>query len=308
MNMANGDQRHRILILGASGQIGSAVVSALETGSERPVVVRASRNRDQVDAWKHAGFEAVYLDLDDARTFAAALQGVDRLFLLTGYTIAMVHQSKTIIDAAADAGVRFIVHLGVFGNGRSTDPHFAWHEMIERYIEGSGVAWCHLHPHFFMENLITTLRFQNGRFFWPMGDKRIGWIAGEDVSAVAARILADGPANHQGQNYWLSTDVLNGAEAATILSEALNTRTEAAVMTPAELMALLASGAAAPISTMESNYARSAIEWVHQTYDGRMDYSSRATSTVQDLLGRPATHLHEWAARHRSTLMQAASG
>src|ERR1700733_3697752 len=62
MNMANGDQRHRILILGASGQIGSAVVSALETGSERPVVVRASRNRDQVDAWKHAGFEAVYLD------------------------------------------------------------------------------------------------------------------------------------------------------------------------------------------------------------------------------------------------------
>jgi NAD(P)H dehydrogenase (quinone) len=308
MNMANGDQRHRILILGASGQIGSAVVSALETGSERPVVVRASRNRDQVDAWKHAGFEAVYLDLDDARTFAAALQGVDRLFLLTGYTIAMVHQSKTIIDAAADAGVRFIVHLGVFGNGRSTDPHFAWHEMIERYIEGSGVAWCHLHPHFFMENLITTLRFQNGRFFWPMSDKRIGWIAGEDVSAVAARILADGPANHQGQNYWLSTDVLNGAEAATILSEALNTRTEAAVMTPAELMALLASGAAAPISTMESNYARSAIEWVHQTYDGRMDYSSRATSTVQDLLGRPATHLHEWAARHRSTLMQAASG
>jgi hypothetical protein len=29
----------------------------------------------------------------------------------------MVHQSKTIVDAAADAGVSFIVHLGIFGNG-----------------------------------------------------------------------------------------------------------------------------------------------------------------------------------------------
>jgi predicted oxidoreductase len=33
---------------------------------------------------------------------------------------AMVHQSKTIVDAAADAGASFIVHLGIFGNGRMT--------------------------------------------------------------------------------------------------------------------------------------------------------------------------------------------
>jgi len=76
---------------------------------------------------------------------------VDRLFLATGYTIHMVHQSKTIVDAAADAGVEFIVHLGIFGKGRMTDPHFAWHEMVERYIEGSGVSWSHIHPHFFMD-------------------------------------------------------------------------------------------------------------------------------------------------------------
>jgi NAD(P)H dehydrogenase (quinone) len=61
---------------------------------------------------------------------------------MTGYTIHMVHQMKTITDAAVDAGVSFMVHLGVFGNGRSTDPHFAWHKLVERYIEGSGVAWC----------------------------------------------------------------------------------------------------------------------------------------------------------------------
>ena len=88
------------------------------------------------------------------------------------------------------AGVSLIVHLGVFGNGRSTDPHFAWHELVERYIEGSGVAWCHLHPHVFMENLLTVMRPVGGALRWPMGDKRVGWVASDDIAAVAAKVLA----------------------------------------------------------------------------------------------------------------------
>ena len=79
--------------------------------------------------WKDEGKAAVRIDLDDPLSFPAALAGVDRLFLMTGYTIHMVHQMKTITEAAVDAGVSFIVHLGVFGNGRSTDPRFAWHEL-----------------------------------------------------------------------------------------------------------------------------------------------------------------------------------
>jgi uncharacterized protein YbjT (DUF2867 family) len=131
-----------------------------------------------VEAWRREGKEAVYLDLDNARTFPAALQGIDRLFVLTGYTIAMLHQSKTIVDAAAASGVNFIVHQGIFGDGRSTEPHFTWHEMIERYIEGCGVTWAHLHPNFFMQNILTTLGLANGQLRWPMGDKRVGWITG----------------------------------------------------------------------------------------------------------------------------------
>ena len=61
--------------------------------------MRAARNKQYVEAWRREGIEeAVYLDLDNARTFPAALQGIDRLFVLTGYTIAMLHQSKTIVD------------------------------------------------------------------------------------------------------------------------------------------------------------------------------------------------------------------
>jgi len=219
----------------------------------------------------------------------------------------MLHQSKTLVDAAADSGVSFIVHQGIFGNGRSTDPHFAWHEMVERYIEGSGVAWAHLHPHFFMQNILTTLGLPNGQLRWPMGDKRVGWIAGEDLAAVAAKVLADGPAAHAGQNYFLSTEVLNGVEAAAILSEALGRQIAPVVMTPSDLMAAFASGAAKSPAGMEENYAKSQLEWAHQSFDGRMDYSIVATSTVQDLLGRPALTLREWAPRHREALLAAAS-
>jgi NAD(P)H dehydrogenase (quinone) len=115
--------------------------------------------------------------------------------------------------------------------------------MVERYIEGSGVAWAHLHPHFFMQNILTTLGLPNGQLRWPMGDKRVGWIAGEDLAAVAATVLADGPAAHAGQNYFLSTEVLNGVEAATLLSEALGRQIAPVVMTPSDMMAAFASGA-----------------------------------------------------------------
>ena len=44
--------------------------------------------------------ECRYLDLDDSKTFALALAGVDPVFLLTGYMVGMLTQGKTLVDAA----------------------------------------------------------------------------------------------------------------------------------------------------------------------------------------------------------------
>ena len=158
-----------------------------------------------------------------------------------------------------------------FGNGgRSTDPHFAWHELVERYIEGSGVAWCHLHPHVFMENLLTVMRPVGGALRWPMGDKPVGWVASDDIAAVAARVLAEGPERHAGKNYYLSTDVLNGMEVAGVLSRATDRRIQALVMTPDDLALGVASGQVVMPGNIEANYAASMLEWARQTFDGRM--------------------------------------
>jgi NAD(P)H dehydrogenase (quinone) len=293
----------RVLVLGSTGLTGKAIAGELDDAPDRVEVVRVSRDPDAVEQWRGEGLSAAQLDLDDARTFPAALEGVDRLFVMTGYTVAMTHQTKTLADAAVDAGVGHIVHLGIFGNGRSTDPHFAWHELVERYIEGSGVPWTHLHPHMFMENLLSVFTLRDGRLPWPAGDKPTGWIAGEDIAAVAAKVLIEGPDVHAGKGYWMSTDVLNGAHAAAILSDALGQTIPADVFTPDEMLQAVSAGLASTPSFMEGHYALSTFEWLRQTYDGRMDYAAVTTDTVEELLGRPPIHLAEWAVRHRDALL-----
>jgi uncharacterized protein YbjT (DUF2867 family) len=265
--------------------------------------VRASRNQATVERWIKKGKEAVHLDLDDPDTFPAALEGIDRLFLMTGYTSSMNHQTKTMVDAAEDAGAGFLVHLGVFSDGRSTDPHFAWHELVERYIAGSKLAWANVHPHVFMENLLGINRLREGHLVWPMGDKQVGWIVGDDIATVAAKILAEGPETHAGKDYYLSTDLLNGAQVAELLTTALGREIPAQILTPDDLPHMIDAGADIAPANMDAPYAASTLIWARQTYEGRMDYSAVTTSTVKDLLGREPIHLASWAAQHRQELL-----
>jgi NAD(P)H dehydrogenase (quinone) len=297
--------RPRVLILGSTGRTGSKVITELER-IKNVQVVYASRKLDQVEAWQRDGKDAVLLDLDQPKTFPDALTGIDRLFLVTGYSVAMVHQSKTIVDAAADAGVKFIVHLGIHGNGRLTYAYATWHEMVERYIEGSGVAWAHLHPYYFMDNLLAAAPVVGGRFYWFMGEQAVGWIAPEDVAAVAAKILADGPEHHSGKQYWLATEMLNGTQAATEIAKGLDIPVEAVVLTPDDLVAQVTSGGMKMPAYVEATYGASILEWVRQTYEGRLKFGG-STSVVEDLTGNKPQTLERWVRANREAVLSAAS-
>lgn len=63
------------------------------------------------------------IDLDDFSTYEDALQGVQRLFMVTGYTVDMLNQGKNLTDAAKDAGVEYIVHVGTFDNPALNSLH-----------------------------------------------------------------------------------------------------------------------------------------------------------------------------------------
>jgi NAD(P)H dehydrogenase (quinone) len=291
-----------VLVLGSTGQVGKLIVEDLSQTSEVQVRV-SSRRLDQVETLRQQGKDAVYLDLDDPRTFAGALAGVDRLFLLTGYTVAMLVQSKTLIDAAKKAGVQHIVHLGIFGEWDCTDPHFAWHQLIERYIEASGMAWTHLHPNYFMENLLGIAPLQDGKFSMFCGDRQLGWVALKDVAAVAAAILRENSAKFTGKDYWMSTEALNGAEAAAILSEVLGQEIHCHYQQSDDLRELMLSSEV----PVEPVYAEGGVEFMRQVLDGRMGYIGSVRDDVQFVTGNPSTSFKQWVMENRDRLSQSSN-
>ena len=154
-----------MLVLGSTGQIGK--LGGPRTRNISDVHLRlSSRRLEAVEELSGGGEEAIYLDLDNPKTFALALAGVDRVSLLTGYTIAMVMQSKTFVDAAEKAGVKHVVHLGFFGEWDTTDPHFVWHQLIESYVKASGLAWTNLHPNVFNDILFNNVKADQLTVYW----------------------------------------------------------------------------------------------------------------------------------------------
>ncbi|MFC7669540.1 NAD(P)H-binding protein [Hymenobacter humi] len=81
----------------------------------------------QAAAFQAQGIRSVLLDFDREETLAPALAGIDRVLLVTGYTVDMLRQSKAFLDQAHLAGVRHVVHLGACGPDDTTVAHWAWH-------------------------------------------------------------------------------------------------------------------------------------------------------------------------------------
>ena len=214
-------EKPRILIIGATGQNGKLIAQRLMQDKSIELVV-ASRKKENLEDLSAQYGRAVYLDLDKPQTFADALKGIDRLFLLTSYSVAMLTQSKTLADAAVKAGVKHIVHLGVFSKAWDcTAPHFTWHQMIESYIKATPMKWTFLHPNCFLQNLIGYSVLSDKKITWYTS-KPCGWIALEDVAEATAKILVEGPEKHHAKDYWFSTESLTINEVADIISKAID--------------------------------------------------------------------------------------
>jgi NAD(P)H dehydrogenase (quinone) len=168
-----------VLVTGATGQIGGHLVDVL--AQDPSVDLRAAvRRPEQAEQFAAEGVRTVHLDLDDYDGFARALEGVDRLFLIAGCTVDMLAQGKSVVDSAKAAGVQHIVHLGTFT--QSGQPmaryvgHMIWHQLLESYIEASGLGYTHLRPNVFMQSLLGALDGDTYRGTWGTGAS-VGWTA-----------------------------------------------------------------------------------------------------------------------------------
>ncbi|QIH34091.1 MULTISPECIES: NmrA family NAD(P)-binding protein [Sphingobacterium] len=283
----------KVLIIGASGRVGSHVVKELRKDSTGVSVRLSTTRNDLLEKWKTEGNEAVILDLDRPETFSAALTGVDRVFLLTGYTSDMLRQSKMLVDAAEDAGVSHIVHLGVFTSRRDRIPHFIWHDLIETYIETSGISWTHLHPNVISDTtlVVDPPITEVGSFSIFFGEAKQGWVFASDIAEVAAAVLREGPQKHGGANYFLSTEVLTGPEVANILSKATGKDIKCNVQGPEALKAYIEQIPSVPVKA----YMESALITMELAKSGKMEAQTVVKDDVMTVLGRPGLTMEQWA-------------
>src|SRR5260370_25624963 len=146
-----------LLVLGVTGQVGKLVAKHLKRSKTNFSV--GSRRKENLKELADQFGASRFIDLDDPRTFDQALKDVTGIFLITGYTVDMLVQSKSLIDAPRRNGVKHIVHLAAFTREHDTyTTVFAWHQMIEAYLRVSGIAWTNLHPNMLMQNFLAGWR------------------------------------------------------------------------------------------------------------------------------------------------------
>jgi len=216
-------QKPTVLVTGATGQQGGAVVTELLKGNK--VSIRGmTRNPSapKAEALAAKGVEVVKADMSDASSLRSALSGVSRAFLVTDNTgpkgaEAEQESGKAFVAAAKEAGVEHVVFSSVGDANNATGvPHFESKFAVEQALKSSGIpGWTILRPVAYMDNLPTTPGFKRamglGVFASLLEGKKLKVVAVQDIGWFAARALEE-PKKWQGKELDLVGDELTVTE------------------------------------------------------------------------------------------------
>lgn len=276
-----------ILITGAGGNVGREVVKqTAQSGAKIRAAYQDARKADVT-----AGVDVATVDFEAPETLEAALQGVDRVFLVGPPTAQLPVLEQKAVDVIKHANVRQLVKLSAMGGHAATFP--SQHTRSEDYIRATGIPYTFLRPNGFMQNLVNysagTIIAQDA-FYGSEGDGRVSQIDVRDVAAVAAKVLTED--GHTGKTYTLTgPEALSNAEVAALLSEVLGHNITFVNLSPAQLkQAVLSSGV--------SEWSADALIDLQRLY--REGGAAAVTQDVEQLLGRKPTSFREFLRDHWS--------
>lgn len=208
-----------ILVVGGTGTIGSEVVRLLK--AENAPFQALVRDPAKADGLKAQGVETVAGDLRQPETLPEALQGAEKVFVVTPLVPDQVQMRANLIAAAKTAGVKHVVISTGIGAAPDAPVQIGrWHGENQKQLQESGMAWTFVQPGFFMQNLLIYAEAirEKGEFYMPLGEGKVSWIDARDIAAVAAKALTE--PGHENQAYPVTgPEALSGAELGTILTE-----------------------------------------------------------------------------------------
>jgi NAD(P)H dehydrogenase (quinone) len=221
--VADRDEGAMILVTGAAGKTGLAVVAAL---ADRGVAVRALvHHAGRSDACIMQGADEIVVGaFDDAAALAAATSGASAIYhICPNVSPYEVSYARAIIAAAKAAGAPRVVYHSVLHPQVEAMPHHWAKLRVEEMLLASGLAVTVLQPTAYMQNLLVGWRsiVEDGvyRVPYPVAT-RISLVDLSDVAEAAALVLTED--GHVGATYALvGTPALTQTEVAETLSLAI---------------------------------------------------------------------------------------
>lgn len=276
-----------ILVTGATGNVGSEIArQLLARGIRFRIYVR---NADKAASLIGAeGYETALGDFSDEAAFAAALEGIDAVYMVTDQSDAFKTELGRIAGQVKRAGIDRFVMLSAEGDPDSEIFFVRRTGELETIIREAELPWTFLRPDWFMQNFAGYVAM--GMVAFADGPGKTSFVDVRDVADVAIKALTE--SGHTHRTYRLTgPDAMTFAGAAARISAVLGRDLPFVGLTPEQLRdGLIANGA-------ETWYAEMNAE---MTFAIRMGMSFSPSNDIEFLLGRPPRSLETYVADHKA--------
>lgn len=209
----------KIIVTGASGQFGNAAARLLLEKVAAEDLVFLSRTPDSLADLAQTGAHVRAADFDNPASLSAAMQGGERMLLISTTRVgSRVQQHTNAVEAAAAGGVKHVVYTSILGCGAPGNPSVEQHDHLatERMIADSGLAWTYLRNSLYAEAVATAMAIpalQAGHKPENAGEGRVPIVSRDDCVAIAVGVLTqEGHANKAydvtGPELWTLPDAM----------------------------------------------------------------------------------------------------
>ena len=211
-----------IAVTGATGQLGRLVVkNLLERGVEPARIVALVRSPEKAQDLAARGIQVRRADYAEPETLGTALEGVERLLLISSNEVgARVEQHRNVVKAAQEAGVKLLAYTSSPKADTSTMQLAGDHRATEESIRASGIPFVFLRNSWYLENYTGNLSsaLEHGALLGSAGQGRVSAATRADFAAAAAAVLTG--SRHENRVYELGGDqAFTMAELAGIIAE-----------------------------------------------------------------------------------------
>lgn len=217
----------KLLVTGANGQLGRAVIRHLLETVQVPAaeIVAASRDTAKLADLAALGIETRKADFTDKAGLEAAFTGIERVLIISTDELAVpgarLAQHTNAVDAAKKAGVSHVLYTSMPNPGKSLVSFAPDHLGTEEAIKASGLDYTILRNAWYHDNYMMSMphNLEGGKWFTATGDGKVANISRDDCARAAAAALANPPAGNQTLTL-TGSQSLNADQIAAIVAKA----------------------------------------------------------------------------------------